>query len=74
MRIALTILAAATLLCPRSPAAETVLVPVIQGDWWISSAERPKRGVSIAPVKWQPMTRHADVLSPATLPPDALRN
>ncbi|MBL7966749.1 MAG: family 43 glycosylhydrolase [Prolixibacteraceae bacterium] len=22
------------------------------GDWWISSAERPFRGVSIAPVKW----------------------
>jgi hypothetical protein len=39
------------------------------GDWWISSAERPFRGVSIAPVKWQPMTGHADVLSPATLPP-----
>ncbi len=39
------------------------------GDWWISSAERPNRGVSIAPVKWQPMTGHADVLSPATLPP-----
>jgi hypothetical protein len=39
------------------------------GDWWISSAERPYRGVSIAPVKWQPMTTPADVLSPATLPP-----
>lgn len=38
------------------------------GDWWISSADRPKRGVSIVPVKWQPMTGHADVLSPATLP------
>jgi beta-fructofuranosidase len=39
------------------------------GDWWISSAERPNRGVSIAPVKWQPMTTPADVLSPAALPP-----
>lgn len=24
-----------------------------EGDWWISSAERPFRGVSIAPVKWE---------------------
>lgn len=39
------------------------------GDWWISSAERPKRGVSVAPVKWLPMTAPADVQSPATLPP-----
>ena len=23
------------------------------GDWWISSAERPFRGVSIAPIKWK---------------------
>jgi hypothetical protein len=23
------------------------------GGWWISSAERPHRGVSIAPVKWE---------------------
>lgn len=44
------------------------------GDWWISSAERPKRGVSIAPMKWQPMTNFADVQSPATLPADALKD
>ena len=25
------------------------------GDWWISSAERPYRGVSIAPIKWMPL-------------------
>ncbi len=23
------------------------------GDWWISSAERPYRGISLAPVKWE---------------------
>lgn len=26
-----------------------------KGNWWISSAERPYRGVSIAPVKWLPL-------------------
>jgi len=26
-----------------------------KGNWWISSAERPYRGVSIAPVSWQPL-------------------
>lgn len=35
------------------------------GDWWISSAERPKRGVSVAQVRWRPMTGYADVQSPA---------
>lgn len=39
------------------------------GDWWISSAERPHRGVSIAPVEWKPMAGYADVLRPAASPP-----
>lgn len=26
-------------------------------NWWISSAERPFRGVSIAPVKWEPLIK-----------------
>jgi len=26
-----------------------------EGDWWISSAENPHRGVSIAPVQWKPV-------------------
>lgn len=25
-----------------------------EGDWWISSAERPRTGVNIAPVRWEP--------------------
>lgn len=29
------------------------------GDWWISSAERPVRGVSLAAVKWEPRTAPA---------------
>jgi len=56
----------------RQPIAEIQghapeLIQDEDGDWWISSAERPHRGVSVAPVKWQPMTSHADVRNPAAL-------
>jgi hypothetical protein len=35
------------------------------GDWWISSAERPYRGVSIAPIKWEPLPAPATHSAPS---------